>query len=493
MNLYYFKNKGNNEYEIVLSGDVGEHINTREVAREIRYLNTIGATKITERINSPGGYVVEGYDIVDANITSNAIIETIITGLAASTAGWLAATGTKGHRFIVDYGKAMVHDPALGMDKIEDLPDGSDKEGLIQIKDSIATILSNHSNLNKNAISEMMTKETWMDAKTWVRNGFADKVITTADKPVIKENYTIMEFVNACDKFKNFNQNTSRTNDNEPNWGGVNKRELPKAAFAGNDSDNPSEWSYPHHFVEGGSVDEDTGRFTSGQFYLHKGGLNAAWAAAMGARTGEKASQVIIDHLQMHRKQLGLTDNTDKMKKVLTFLNLSEDASEDSALNAVKDISKKVTDTEKQVADQKTKIDELTNKVSEKDTEIKNLKTEIDEYKTKEIENAVKSAIDSGKFSEDNKEELTAQAKTMGAENFAKFIEMVKLPKADAAAQVNNGVDGNKKTTDEKLAEEYQELADKDPRKLREIRDTQPEKFKKMLAAWNEWDNIKKS
>jgi len=56
-----------------------------------------------------------------------------------------------------------------------------------------------------------------------------------------------------------------------------------------------------------GKVDKDTGIYTDGDMYLHKGGLNAAWAAAQGARTGKKASTDVISHLNKHRKALGLT------------------------------------------------------------------------------------------------------------------------------------------------------------------------------------------
>lgn len=200
MNLKFCKNIADNEYELILSGDVGFDINGKSIANEIRYLNSIGAKKITERINSGGGYVLDGYDIVDANLNSKAIIETIVTGLAASTAGWIAATGTPGHRYIVDYGKGMIHDPSLGDNKIEDLEDGPDKDGLMQFKDSIAVILTNNSNLNKDKINKLMTKETWIDAGLWVDYGFADSIKLTGKK--VENTYNILEFVNACDNIK---------------------------------------------------------------------------------------------------------------------------------------------------------------------------------------------------------------------------------------------------------------------------------------------------
>jgi ATP-dependent Clp protease protease subunit len=384
MDLKYFKNKSKGEYEIILSGDVGFDIKGKEIANEIRYLNSIGAIKITERINSGGGFVVDGYDIVDANLNSKAIIETIITGLAASTAGWLAATGTKGHRFIVDYGKGMIHDPSIGNKTIEDMPDGPDKNGLISIKDSIATILSNNSNLKKEKINELMTVETWLSAEEWVSMGFADKTISTEAKPVIKDSYSILEFVNACNNIKP-----------------IEKQE-------------------------------------------------------------------------------------NKMETVLNFLNLSKEASEASALTAVQNISKKATDAEGKVENLNTEITNLKNEATQKDSTITELQNKVKEFETKEVENAVESAIKSGKFSEDNKDELITQCTAQGVENFNKMVEMVKLPQANVVNQINNGGgDGTKVTADEKLAAEYQELAEKDPMKLEEIKNLEPARFEKMFKAWN--------
>ncbi len=99
--------------------------------------------------------------------------------------------------------------------------------------------------------------------------------------------------------------------DEEPTWGDVDKTKLPASAYipqaSGHESDKKSIWKFPHHFVKGGSTNED-GVFDSGDMFLHKGGLNAAWAAAQGTRSGEKAEQAIIDHLSKHRKALGLDE-----------------------------------------------------------------------------------------------------------------------------------------------------------------------------------------
>jgi len=55
-------------------------------------------------------------------------------------------------------------------------------------------------------------------------------------------------------------------------------------------------------------MDEDS-VYTGGNMFLHRGGLIAAWAAAMGARSGQKASSSVTSHLQRHRRDLGLSES----------------------------------------------------------------------------------------------------------------------------------------------------------------------------------------
>lgn len=102
----------------------------------------------------------------------------------------------------------------------------------------------------------------------------------------------------------------STLRDTEPTWSDVSKTPLPTNAFA-----DETSRSFPHHFVVNGKKG-DTGRFESGDMYLHKGGLDAAWAAAQGARTGRKASPKVIAHLRAHREALGLEEGMHKRSRL---------------------------------------------------------------------------------------------------------------------------------------------------------------------------------
>ncbi len=104
----------------------------------------------------------------------------------------------------------------------------------------------------------------------------------------------------------------SKTAENEPAWGDVDKTKLPREAHAdmGNPEDKTS-WRYPHHWVKNGELGDDgygNEVYVSGTMYLHEGGLDTAWAYAQGARTGEKASREVREHLRRHRKALDKDD-----------------------------------------------------------------------------------------------------------------------------------------------------------------------------------------
>jgi len=99
----------------------------------------------------------------------------------------------------------------------------------------------------------------------------------------------------------------SKTADREPEWGSVDKGKLPRAAFADEgEADKKSTWAYPHHWIENGGAPDKNGVFSTGTMYLHRGGLDAAWSAANGGRSGQQASAAVKEHLEAHRKALGL-------------------------------------------------------------------------------------------------------------------------------------------------------------------------------------------
>jgi len=133
-------------------------------------------------------------------------------------------------------------------------------------------------------------------------------------------------------------RHNSNTQEDEPDWGDVDKTKLPRIAHAVmGDPNKKTTWKYPHHHIANGGDLNDIGVFTTGTMYLNTGGVNAAWAALHGARSGERGPAEGIEHVQKHRVALGLEkvllrEGIDKMIECsLRFICEQDDVKADIA------------------------------------------------------------------------------------------------------------------------------------------------------------------
>jgi ATP-dependent Clp endopeptidase proteolytic subunit ClpP len=151
--------------------DFGEIMNAAENAVDVLEIE----------INSPGGSVFDGYTVyheIQSLKDRGVVVNATITGMAASMASVICMACDKVS--IVPHGRMMIHDASSGfsgnaeqMRKQADLLDG--------ISADIANIYSARTGKEVAEIRAMMKKETWMDSKTTVENGFADEVVSKAN------------------------------------------------------------------------------------------------------------------------------------------------------------------------------------------------------------------------------------------------------------------------------------------------------------------------
>lgn len=491
MDLKYFKNQGDGVFDILLTGIVGEKLDGDEIAKEIKFLNEIGAKVIKEHINSVGGSLINGLSIVSANLNSKAEIQTINEGMAGSIMSVILSSGSPGKRFGLDFSTAVIHDLSFDGVMLEEIEDEKLKSEAKKLKESLVQIYANNTKLTKSQARKMMTADTMLNATEQKNIGLIDEILPSKMKPVITKNMSYADIMNICrdkSKFQNvFNGDSSKTTDNEPQWVTVDKRKLPREAFAEDRPDNPSEWGFPHHFIKDGKIDEETERFETGTMFLHKGGLNAAWAAAQGARTGQEADQFIINHLAKHRKDLGLDNNNQnskKMSNLTKFYNLSDEANEAAILEEAQKDRSKLELTE-------TKVTSLEKSGGKKDTEIADLKKEVDKFRNEAIESSVEAAIKAGKYTEDKKESLIENAKNIGLEAFNAFTESMAATPVDILNQIKekgtSGGEGEKKSKEQKLAEEWQELITNNKPEAQRIKHEEPKRFEAYTEAWNKF------
>lgn len=129
---------------------------------------------ITVRINSKGGEVGYGLSIYQALRERNGKVTTIVDGYAYSCASWILLAGED--RQIMPGGVVMTHNP--GMSAFHDSEE-SFASALNQWKvnrDSVAVITSERTGQKIEDVYDMMSKQTFLNAKEAVAKGFCTSI-----------------------------------------------------------------------------------------------------------------------------------------------------------------------------------------------------------------------------------------------------------------------------------------------------------------------------
>lgn len=163
-----------NEAEITLYGDIGtdeywSSITDKGFKNELDNLGDV--SKIHLHINSPGGDVSAAIAI--GNLLKNHKAETIahIDGLAASAATIISSCCDK--VIMPKNALFMIHNPwTIAWGDSQEL--SKTAEVLEKFKDSILETYIQKSNLSKEALSDLMNEESWLNAEEAKEYGFVD-------------------------------------------------------------------------------------------------------------------------------------------------------------------------------------------------------------------------------------------------------------------------------------------------------------------------------
>jgi len=99
-----------------------------------------------------------------------------VDGSAASAATLVAASGTKGHRYIGKNSFMLIHQPQIEWaGKLDEFHDEilNQKEFF----DKILDIYIEKTKFDKEELEEILNHELWLNAETCVEKGLADKVL----------------------------------------------------------------------------------------------------------------------------------------------------------------------------------------------------------------------------------------------------------------------------------------------------------------------------
>lgn len=145
----------------------------------IRDLDSVKSSKISLRLNSPGGDVFDGIAIMNALKAHQAEVTVHIDGLAASIASVIAMAGDR--VVMAKNATLMIHDAwTMGIGNSKDLRKTADL--LDKTSDNIASIYADRSGTDVEQWRNLMQDETWFSADEAVEAGLADEVAGSASK-----------------------------------------------------------------------------------------------------------------------------------------------------------------------------------------------------------------------------------------------------------------------------------------------------------------------
>ncbi|HHX80335.1 MAG TPA: ATP-dependent Clp endopeptidase proteolytic subunit ClpP [Acholeplasmataceae bacterium] len=100
---------------IMLSGEINDNLANSIVAQLLFLAAEDNEKDIYIYINSPGGSMSAGMAIYDTMNLVNPDVSTICTGMAASMAAFILASGAKGKRYALPNSEIMIHQPLGGV------------------------------------------------------------------------------------------------------------------------------------------------------------------------------------------------------------------------------------------------------------------------------------------------------------------------------------------------------------------------------------------
>ncbi len=162
---------------IFLYGEINS-LMAYDVCCKLKYLNYLDHEKeIVLEINSPGGEVNSGLAIIDCIKCIEAPVKVIVSGLAASMAAVILASGSKGLRYAYPHSTVMLHQPlgGVGMSQASDIDIYA--KNILKTRRILNEIIAKETGKSIEDISKDLDRDYYMDSKEALEYGIIDKIV----------------------------------------------------------------------------------------------------------------------------------------------------------------------------------------------------------------------------------------------------------------------------------------------------------------------------
>ena len=144
---------------------------------QLLWLDQQSDKPINMYINSPGGSVIDGLQLIDTMNFINAPISTTCLGMAASMGAVILSCGEKGKRFALPHSRVMIHQASGGFNgKSEDVK--TSYEQLRRCQKDIYEILSQNIGVEYEEIERLCSNtDKWFIGREAIDLGIIDKIV----------------------------------------------------------------------------------------------------------------------------------------------------------------------------------------------------------------------------------------------------------------------------------------------------------------------------
>lgn len=148
---------------------------------QLLWLDQQSDKPINMYINSPGGSVIDGLQLIDTMNFINAPISTTCLGMAASMGAVILSCGEKGKRFALPHSRVMIHQASGGFNgKSEDVK--TSYEQLLRCQKDIYEILSQNIGVEYAEIERLCSNtDKWFIGREAIDLGIVDKIVGEKD------------------------------------------------------------------------------------------------------------------------------------------------------------------------------------------------------------------------------------------------------------------------------------------------------------------------
>ncbi|MBR5800863.1 MAG: ATP-dependent Clp protease proteolytic subunit [Lachnospiraceae bacterium] len=161
---------------VFLEGEINSET-ACEFTREMMFLIKDDEKPITIFINSNGGEVTAGLQIVDVISSCKVPVYICCIGHAYSIAALILSSGEKGHRFILPLSKVMIHELYIDSTGGTAVSVKNTADSMLKTRMLINGLLAKYTAKSIEEINQVMVHDFYLDANAAVEFGIVDKVL----------------------------------------------------------------------------------------------------------------------------------------------------------------------------------------------------------------------------------------------------------------------------------------------------------------------------